>query len=185
MIIDDKNIEVEYRARFDEKKYNSLSDFLSANAEDLGIDDKDVYFFLLSDKLLKTVNNVSKKSAKIVLKLNKIGMGSDFEEIEIPIGQEYFEAATKLFSLLGIADSMRSFQKRHNFLYKEVELALKWSEHWGYHLELEIVIKDQSKKEEAENKIFLVAKELGVELMSDEELLEFTKSAEAEYKAKK
>ena len=179
---ENKNIEIEHRARFDEAKYKELHEFLDINAQDLGEDDKDVYFFLFSDKLLKTVNNISKKTAKIVLKLNKIGKGNDFEEIEIAIKQEDFDKATKLFIALQTGEYMRSFQQRHNFLYKDVELALKWSEAWGYHLELEVVVNDISGKKGAEEKIVAVAKELGVHIMTDQELLEFTQAAEAEYK---
>jgi len=182
---ENKNIEIEHRARSDKTTYDNISNFLNANAEDLGEDDKDAYFFLFPDKLLKTVNNISKKTAKIVLKLNKIGKGNDFEEIEIPIRPEDFNAATKLFVALRTGDYMHSFQKRHNYLYKGVELALKWSEAWGHHLELEVVVSDLAKKEEIEKKIAAVADELRVSLMTNRELLEFTQTAEAEYKNKK
>jgi len=178
------NIEIEHRARFDEEKYNELKSFLDSQAKSLGVDDKDVYFFLFPDKLVKTVHNVSKGTAKIVLKLNKIGNGSDFEEIEIPIQPSDFEKATKLFIALETGDYMRSFQKRINYLYKEVEIALKWSEAWGYHAEFEILIHDVQEKLLAEQKIFEVAKELGISIMSDEELKEFTQKAEKEYKQK-
>ncbi len=184
MLEEKKNIEIEHRTRFDEEKYNELQKFLDASAKDLGQDDKDVYFFLFPDKLVKTVNNVSKKTAKIALKLNKIGKGSDFEEIEIPIHQEDFNNATKLFITLEMGEYMHSYQKRHNYLYKDVELALKWSGDWGYHLELEVVVNDVTKKEDAEKKIFAIADELGVKIMTDQELLEFTQAAEAEYKNK-
>lgn len=177
-----KNIEIELRSRFDLKKYEELEKFLDAKAKDLGEDDKDVFFFLFPDKLLKAVNNVSKKNAKVVLKLNKIGRGSDFEEIEVPIGQEYFEKMVKIFIALKTGDHMHSFQKRHNYLYKEVELALKWSEPWGYHLELEIMVSEPNQKAEAKNKILAVAEELGVKIMTDDELKKFTKKAEADYK---
>lgn len=80
---------------------------------------------------------------------------------------------------------MHSFQKRHNYLYKGVELALKWSEIWGYHLELEIVVTDQNQKAAAESKIFAVTKDLGIKIMTDEELKEFTEKAEADYKKDK
>ncbi len=177
-----RKIEIEFRARFNSAKYKWLKKFLNAKAKNLGEDDKNVYFFLFPDKLFKVVNNISKKNAKIVLKLNKIGKGSDFEEIEVPISQEYFEKAVKIFIALKTGDYMRSFQKRHNYFYKGVELALKWSEIWGHHLELEIVISNSSKKDESEKKIFAVAKELGVIIMSNKELKEFTKKAEADYK---
>lgn len=180
-----KNIEIEHRSRFNEDKYIELQKFLDINAQNLGEDDKDVFFFLFPDKLLKTVNNISKGTAKIVLKLNKIGKGSDFEEIEIPINKADFDNATKLFIALQTGEYMRSFQKRHNYIYKDVELALKWSEAWGHHLELEIVVGDISQKDNAEKRIAAVAEELGIHIMTDKELLEFTQAAELEYKNKK
>ena len=174
-----KRIEIEFRAMFDKKKYSDLYNFLNKNAEDLGEDNKDVYFFILKDKLLKVVNNVSKKNAKIVLKLNRIGKGSDFEEIEIPIKQKETKKAINFFNELNITDNIiHSFQKRHNYVYKGVEIALKFSSEWQYHLELEIMISDKSQKESAERKIKKIAKELEVELMSDDELAKFVKKVE-------
>ena len=101
---------------------------------------------------------------------------------EIPIGQENFEKTAKVFSNLNLGDFMHSFQKRHNFLYKGVELALKWSEIWKHHLELEIVINNSIDKNKAEKDILAIAEELGVKIMTDKELKEFTEKAEADYK---
>lgn len=182
MMRQQKKIEIEFRSRFDSTKYEELKNILNEEAADLGEDNKDVYFFMFPDKLLKVVNGVSKKDAKIVLKLNKIGKGSDFEEMEVPINQEHFEMVAKIFIALKTGDYMHSFQKRHNYLYKGVELALKWSEIWGHHLELEIVITSLSQKSEAEDTIFAIAKELGITIMTDEELKEFTEKAETDYK---
>ena len=61
----DKQIEIELRSVFDRKKYNELKEFLGKNAEDLGEDDKDVFFFLLPDKITKATHNVSKKRQKL------------------------------------------------------------------------------------------------------------------------
>ena len=116
------------------------------------------------------------------MKLNKIGKGSDFEEIEIPISQEYFEKTARIFISLKTGDFMRSFQKRHNYSYKGIELALKWSKVWGYHLELEKVVETIGEKTSAEKRIFEVAKELKIKLMTDKELRIFTEKAEKKYK---
>lgn len=179
----DKQIEIELRSVFDEKKHNELKEFLGKNAEDLGEDDKDVFFFLLPDKITKATHNVSKKTAKIVIKLNRIGRGtSDFEEIEIPINPSDFDKAVKLFSALPFDQIQNSYQKRHNYLLNGVEIALKWTESWGYHMELEIVVDDVAKREEAENKIRKVAEKLGVQIMSEEELKDFTKKIDENYK---
>lgn len=171
-----KQIEIEYRCLLDEGKAAQLKKVLSSKATDLGQDDKDVYFFLLPDKIVKTVNNESKGTSEIVAKLNRLGRGSsDFEEIEIDIAPDNFEKAVKIFTNLPFEQVQRSYQKRHNYEYKGVELALKHSEDWGHHLELEIVVDDLAKKESAEKKIKQVADELGVKIMSEEELAEFAK----------
>lgn len=180
---DKKQIEIELRCMFSEDKFNSLKKFLDDKAEYLGQDDKDVHFYIFPDKLLKVTDNISKESAKLTLKLNRIGQGTDFEEIEFPIQRGDVEKAVKMFTSLEMTDNViHSFQSRHNYLYKGVELALKFSSEWKHHLELEIVVDDESKKEEAEKKIHAVAKELGVKVMSEEELKEFVKKVEAEKK---
>ena len=179
----DKQIEIELRSVFDEKKHSELKEFLDKNAEDLGEDDKDVFFFLLPDKITKATHNISKKTAKIVIKLNRIGRGtSDFEEIEIPINSSDFDKAVKLFSALPFDQIQNSYQKRHNYLLDGVELALKWTESWGYHMELEIVVDDIVKREDAEIKIRKTAEELGVQIMSEEELKDFTQKIDENYK---
>jgi adenylate cyclase class IV len=176
-------IEIEFRSIINKSRYNELRKFLIKNAEDLGEDDKDVVFFIMSDKLLKVVNNISNKNAEIVFKANKIGKGSDFKETHILINQKDIIKTIETFKALKITSNiMRSFQKRHNYLYKGVEIALKYSEHWGYHLELEIMINSLKNKPKVEEKIKKVADELGVHLMSDKELREFTRKAEKEYK---
>lgn len=176
-------IEVEFRAIFDEKKFNEIESFLTAHATDLGADDKNVVFYIMPDKLAKVVDNVSKQSAKLVLKSTKIGKGSAFEETEIPFSRDYVAEAVTFMNALDLTSNvMKSFQKRHNFLYKDVEAALKYSDVWGYHLELEVMISDLSEKAGAEKIIQGVADELGVHLMTDAELEKFTKEAEEKYR---
>lgn len=176
-----KNIEVEFRSRFPKKKYDELLKFLSVNAKDLGTDDKRVWFFCLPDRLLKVTHNISRKSGKITLKLAKIGKGSNFKEIEFPISEESVETAIQLFTNLGHKYLFEPIILRHNFLYKGVELALKYSKTWDYHLELEIMISSVAQKGKVEKKILGVAKELGVTIMSEEELWEFTQNVEKTY----
>jgi adenylate cyclase class IV len=177
-----RNFEIELRSMFDKEKYDQLFDFLSENAQDLGEDNKDVFFFLFPDKLLKVVNNVSQKTAKIVLKLNRIGQASDFDETEIPISPSDCKKAVEMFKRLGFNDIQNTFQKRHNFMYKGVELALKYSNTWSYHLELEIVVHEESEKNVAEKKILEVAKELNIHVLSNKELAKFTKKVDKDYK---
>lgn len=172
------SFEIEYRARFDQETHNRLHTYLENHAEDLGEDDKDTHFFIFPDKLLKVVNNISKDSAEIVLKLNKIGEGSHFDERRIQIDRDKVDDFVYMFKLLGFNHIIQSLQKRKNYIIDGVEIALKYSEEWGHHSELEIVVDNLELKPIAEEKIKKVAKLLNIKLMDDKELKEFTKKIE-------
>lgn len=176
-----KNIEVEFRSRFDKKKYDELLKFLTKEAKDLGADDKRVWFFVMPDQLLKVTHNISKKTAKVTLKLTKIGYGSSFEEIEFPIDPKDVEKAVTVFTAIGHDYLVEPTILRRDFEYKGVELALKYSKTWGYHLELEVLVNAIEHQQSAETKIKEVAAELNIEIMSEKELREFTGNIEATY----
>lgn len=172
--------EVEFRSRFNLEKFNALKKYLDERAENLGPDDKDCYFYIFPDKLLKVVNNISKNNAKISLKLSRIGDGAAFSEIEFYFPSEEFEAAAKLFNALSLpVKLMHEPQTRINYRYKNCEIALKHSNTWGYHLEIEQVIDSKEKETDAEKQIREIADELGVRLMPEEELKKFIKEAES------
>lgn len=176
-------IEIEMRAMFDKKKHDEMKAFLGKNAGDLGEDNKDVWFFLLPDKFAKVTKNISRGTAKMTLKLNRPGRGSsDFEEIEYPISPDDSDKAVKLFSNLPFDEKQNSYQERHNYLYRGVELALKFTKTWGYHLELEVLVNDPSQQQQAKMKIRQVAEELGVHILSEKELDEITKRIDEEYR---
>ena len=171
--------EVEFRSRFDLKKYETLKSYLDQHAEKLGDDNKDCYYYIFPDKLLKLVNNISKGTAKMSLKLNKIGQGAVFPEVEIYFPPDQFDVAHRLLDDLSLpAKVMHGPQKRINYRYRDCEIALKYSEAWGYHMEIEQVIDSRKKSLEAEVHIRRVADELGARLMSEEELKEFTRQFE-------
>jgi len=75
-----------------------------------------------------------------------------------------------------------AFQKRHNYLYKEIEFTLKYSDTWGHHLELEKMVYDKKDIFLARKRIKEIALELGIHLMTDRELMEFTKKKDYEYR---
>lgn len=176
-------IEVELRSIFKKNKFDQLKKYLNEKAEYLGPDDKDVCFFILPDKFVKVVNNVSTKTAKIVIKLSSIAKGqNDFEEIEIAIDPQDFEKATKLFRAIPFEQIEWSFQKRHNYRIDDVELALKWTQSWGYHLELEKVVEDKGEVNLAIERLREVARELGVKIMTEKELKDFAKKIDNNYK---
>ena len=172
--------EVEFRAKFNKEKYEELKYYLDVHAKNLGEDNKDCYYYIFQNKLLKIVNNLSRKTAKISLKLNRIGEGAIFPETEVFFSPNDFSMMRHLIDNLGLpVKVMHGPQKRVNFEYRGCEIGLKWSEAWGYHMEIEQVIATPNERDKAEKQIREVADELDVKLMSEEELKEFTREAES------
>ncbi|MFF0293189.1 hypothetical protein ACFYST_08375 [Kitasatospora sp. NPDC004614] len=184
-------VEIEMRARFDKETHDRLMDRLSRDGEDLGDDAKHIYFYVLPEQLLKVTDNIAAGTAKITLKGSRIGQGAAFPETEFAIAREDVPVAVKVFNALGFEDAMHeAFNFRHNFRYQGVEIALKWSEAWGYHTEFEVLLDDgasDAARDEASAQIIDVAAELGVPLMSEQELADFAaafETAEQERKAR-
>lgn len=165
--------EIEFRARFDETTYNKIKRVLDDTAEDLGADDKDNFIYIFPDKSLKVVHAISQNKAKVALKINRLGQANEFEEIEASFDPQDFNKMATIFTKMGFKDVQRAFQKRHNYKLNGVEIALKYSDMWGYHAELEIVVSDKSQQEKAETQIHKVAQELGITLMTNNEITKF------------
>ncbi|MFI7357537.1 CYTH domain-containing protein [Streptomyces avidinii] len=176
-------IEIEMRARFPKEAHDQLVARLKAGGEDLGNDDKHIYFYVLPDQLLKVTDNTATGTAKITLKGSKIGQGSAFAETEFAIAPADVSAAVKVFNSLGFEPAMHeAFNFRHNYRFDGVEIAVKWSEAWGYHAEFELLLDDgasDAARDEAAAKIMDVAAELGITLMTEQELADFTAAFEA------
>lgn len=176
-------VEIELRARFDKETHDQLISRLEQAGEDLGCDDKHIYFYVLPDKLLKVTDNTAAGSAKITLKDSKIGQGVAFPETEIAIAREDVPAAVRIFNALGFEGDMHdAFNQRRNFRFRGVEIAVKWSDAWGHHAEFEVLLGDDASQaaiDEATARITAAADELGVVLMSEQELADFTAAFEA------
>ncbi|AXI81482.1 CYTH domain-containing protein [Peterkaempfera bronchialis] len=176
-------VEIEMRARFDKDVHDQLIARLRKDGEDLGDDAKHIYFYVLPDQLLKVTDNMAVGTAKITLKGSRIGQGSAFPETEFAIAREDVPAAVKVFKALGFGSVMHeAFNLRHNFRFQDVEIAVKWSAAWGYHAEFEVLLDDgasDATRDEASARIVDVAAELGVTLMSEQELADFGAAFEA------
>lgn len=172
-------LEIEKRGFLTEEKYNELLIFLGKDGKSLGADDKEVVYYIYPDKLLKVVNNISKQNAKVSLKMSKVGEGSAFPETEVFFDQKDFEKMKYIFDTIAKPEKvMGGIQKRKNFEYEDCEVAIKWSEVWGFHFEIEKMVSEQSEVEKAEKELHGVANGLGIKILTDEELKEFTKKAE-------
>ncbi|RMB83309.1 hypothetical protein [Streptomyces shenzhenensis] len=182
-------VEIEMRARFAKDVRDQLVARLRTDGEDLGQDDKHIYFYVLPDQLLKVTDNTTAGTAKITLKGSKIGQGAAFTETEFPISRNDVPAAVKVFNALGFEPTMHeAVNFRHNFRFGGVEIAVKWSEAWGHHAEFEVLLTDgasDADRTEAEAAITDVAASLGVSLMTEQELADFTAAFETAEQARK
>lgn len=177
--------EIEHRALLTEEGYKALAEKLDREAKLLGADDKEVSYFIFPDKLLKVVRNISKNTGKLSLKLNTLGTGSSFQEFEVPFPEESFETVKNICNNISTPEQViNGTQKRTNYEYQGVEIALKWSEDWGYHAEFEIMVSDPAEKGAADARIVAVAKELSVPLMTDEEVAAFLAKVRSSKKLK-
>lgn len=181
-------IEVEFRSRLHPTAFEALEARLRAEGEDLGRDDKRIWFYTLPDQLLKVVHNQTAGTGKIVLKENRIGHGGVFPETEVPIDESAVMSAVQLFNVLGYRQLMHTADnERHNYRFEGVEIAMKHSEAWGPHAEFEIELPDDAAPDqiaEAEAQVRSVADSLGVVLMTEAELAAFTQQFEAQQAAK-
>ncbi len=172
-------IEVEFRARFSQGEHERLKTFLDEHAECLGPDDKRCIYYIFHDRLLKIVHNISKHDAKVSLKMNRLGEGSAFRETEVYFQEKDFDAMKELFNHLDLGATIaEEGQQRINYIYKGCEIALKYGKTWGYHLEIEKMIPDSSMQEQAEKDIRSVTDELGIQIMTEEEIANFLKEFE-------
>jgi len=181
-------LEIEHRAQLTEEEFDALADKLRQRGVDLGPDNKHIWFYVLPDKLLKVVHNITHGDGKIVVKANRIGEGSAFPEVELSIAANDVPAAIEIFRVLGYGQYMHdAYNQRHNWRYGTVEIALKRSEAWGPHAEFEVVVADGASPaeiDEANDRVRTAAKDLGVRLMSEEELADFTRRFEAKQERK-
>ncbi|EKD27078.1 MAG: hypothetical protein ACD_79C00891G0001 [uncultured bacterium] len=172
-------LEIEKRGFLTKKKYYELIKFFNKNGRFLGDDDKDVVYYIFNNKLLKAVHNISKKNAKISLKMNKIGDGSVFPEIEVIFNEKDYPKIKFILDKITNPDKiMKGIQKRKNYIYRDCEFAVKWSKDWGYHFEVEKVVENKKVVAGVLREIESIVSELGINIMSEEELKNFTKKAE-------
>jgi adenylate cyclase class IV len=166
-------IEVELRTVFDEEEHRRLEKLLKPYT--IGRDDRHSLFFFYEKGLVKITNYLSKEIVKLSYKNGRAGDGN-LVEIEMEIPEDKIVMFEKILDL-GKPEQVQIIdQNRENFLVDGVEIALKFTESWGHHLEAEIVIEDNQDEKEAEDKIRKVGKKFGIEFMSDKEINDFRES---------
>lgn len=177
-----KNVEVEIRGVLSREDYDTLLDKLGRISETRQEDDRETIFFMIPGKTLKVTKKLGKGVAKIALKVGDFVEGKHQIEHEVEIKGDDYEEMISIFKELGFNDIQLTSQKRTNFSYKGCEVALKWSEDWGYHFEIDKTISEGEDKAEARKEALGLVEELGVKVFSDDEFREFCRRIDEKHK---
>lgn len=172
-------IEVEVRGKIDGNFEKFLEKF---RKKAKFVEEKDRFSLIYARKFVRDVAEIkddpidfklriTNKKAEIVLKYGLWGGREDRKEILIPIETEKFNEAVELFNLLGWNKGFTMATKTYVFDYNGVEFALVKSKEISY-FEAEVLVDKSSLVEKAHEKIEMFCKELGLEIFSDQELID-------------
>ena len=173
-------IEVEKKALLSQVAYDELNArLLGKGALDLGENNTASVFYVQENVgQIKVQHLVSKGEAKIAWKSGGLDGSESRQEIEVALDESQLEEANELISaLLPHKTVYATEQRRHDYLLESVNVAVKWSADWGYHIEFDINVENPDKVDEALQKISVVANDLGVELLTPDEEVAFVQAA--------
>ena len=163
--------EYEERAFLSEDDFLRIKDYLDKTAKGKEFDNKKSYFFVMPDCNLSVA--VSDAKALVKYKSGQIAKGNGFEEHEFPFDPKSIDEAIGLFTSLAHIQPQQSEQFRINyFLDGDIEIALKYTASWGFHIEIEKVYTatgEQDKAEQqqiAQNDVEAIVKLLDIKLIT-------------------
>jgi len=176
--------EYEERAFLSEDDFLRVKKYLDRAATKTELDNKKSYFFVLPDRNLSVA--VSKAKSVIKYKSGQITKGNGFEEHEFPFD------STSLTDVIGLLSSLLEIEPQYSeqfrinyYLDNKIEIALKYTETWGFHIEIEKVYQAKNEKDLetskklAQKDVENVAKLLDVKLITSDDIENFTKECEA------
>lgn len=168
------SFEHERIAFLNELQHDELLKLLRSKASDLGNDDKLSHFFVLPN----TNMSIAQSNNRAVLKLKngQIGEHTGYEEYEVEIKHaQDVDQLIMMLSHLTKHKPQQSMQFRYNFRYRDVEIAVKYTQTWGFHAEFEVIydVNTLDTYRKAERSISEAASDLNIKIASSSELKKF------------
>lgn len=173
-------IEVERRALIDETTYNSIGNsIIMLGGVDEGLNSTTSTFYLKKNNWQMKVQHLkSKNKAKIAWKSGGLDGAVARQEIEINIDTKDIQNANDLIAMLSPdSDIFITQQDRHDYSLGDLNIAVKYSHDWRYHIEIDILVDDKSQINSSLEKIDDLAIKLDVTLLTPEEEKTFVESA--------
>jgi adenylate cyclase class IV len=175
--------EYEERAFLTEEDFFRVKELLEKQSLTRALDNKLSYFFVLPKQNLSIAQ--SEKKCVIKYKHGTPGIGNGFSEFEIPVDTKDCEQTIGMFKLLLGIEPHLSEQFRINYVLKNnIEVALKYTETWGFHLEIEKTYSEDTDLPLAKQEVEKIANELKIHLITDPEMKAFRANFDASGKPK-
>ena len=158
------NIEVEVRSFISKEKFDELFIFFKKNADYLGEDVQETFYFDGKEDVRIQRNN---SFSKIWMKKGKLH-DECREEIEIKCARDDFDKLEKIFTSLGLPVNIKWFRTRHSFQWGDVIVTLDTTKGYGFIIELE-KLSDEANKAAALELLQQKFRELNIPLTPREE----------------
>lgn len=157
-------IEVEVRSFISKEKFDELLEYFKKNANYLGEDYQETFYFDCNQDLRIQKNN---HFAKIWLKKGELH-DEQREEIEIKVDRDDFKKLEEIFKALGHGIEVKWYRTRHSFDWNNITVAIDFTKGYGYIIELEKMSEDTDKDQSLELLKTKMA-ELDIEITPKEE----------------
>lgn len=170
MELSNKKVEVELRGIIDKEKFNALSEELEKKyrGED---DNKETHFYVTADFILKIEKRDNPKEIFLIVK-DGDETKNVLEELEVKLDSADLPNVIRIFDILGYSKINIVKQKRRNyFLEDDVVLSLKYTDDWGYHFEIEKIVR-LNDAEKTKNLLADKCKSLDLKFMDGPEIAE-------------
>lgn len=147
-------MKIEKRTFIEEDKYDELVSFLDENSEKSLLERQviDTYHAENDFRMIRT-----KDYLKLDLKMNLKD-----EENTVFVHKKYEDQLIRMFFNLGMSINLRRYRIRHKYLYHGFYITLDNNIKFGRIFRVSALYKEESEKEETENKVLELFEKLGI-----------------------
>jgi adenylate cyclase class IV len=142
-------IEVEKRSFVSKEKYEQLINYFKSNNYILK-EEKQVTTYFKGDTDFRLMNTPD--YLKLWLKKGQIHDDAR-EEMNVVVEKKYETDLVKMLNVLGYEEEIKWYRKRLELQYEDFEVTIDYSIGYGYIVEFELMVNDESKVDRAKEKI--------------------------------
>ncbi|MGE5456632.1 MAG: CYTH domain-containing protein [Ignavibacteriales bacterium] len=157
--------EVEQRSFISKEKYNELiNDFKNKKVK--FNESKQITYYFKGDTDFRIM--YTKDYTKMWLKKGQIHDDAR-EEMEVLVDNKYRSDLSKMLECLGYEVEIKWFRKRLEGSYQDIKLTIDYTAGYGYIVEVEKIVTDESLIDETKNKLVDILKSFNIEISDKQE----------------